>query len=173
MKGGAAARFSRRLFAAGTVATLLAPSAFAHRGKTALATVTWNGSSSAIEVVHRIHAEDAEIALAMMSGAAPVPLGDGDTLERLALYVESRFRLSASEGPIDLDTLGAEIEGDSVLVFQIAPRPAPPAELLVDDAIFAELFEAQVNLVNIRFSSRTRTLIFSGNDRSKRARDLF
>jgi hypothetical protein len=73
---------------------------------------------------------------------------------------------------IALQPLGAEMEGEAILVYQECRLATPPKVLSIVNGILRDVFEGQTNLVNVRLAQRTRTLIFSGNDGAKRAEGL-
>lgn len=163
---------SRRLLLAAGLAPLLAPAAWAHRSKSALTTVEWNSANSAIEVIHRVHPHDAELALAAWQGGAAVDLTDVKQQARLMLYVEEAFRLTLDSRVLELEPVGVEVAPMDALIYREVRLKAPPEELVVDDRIFRDLFDDQTNLVNIRMGKSVRTLIFAGRDGPKRARSL-
>ncbi len=163
---------ARRLLAALAMALMLAPAALAHRAQSVLTTVDWNGARSAIEVIHRLHAQDAELALAALTGEATVDLDALQAQARLMLYAETNFGLLLNGARIPLQPVGVEISGEDVSVYYEAALPAPPSEMGVDDRLLRDIFEQQTNLVNIRMTGRTRTLIFAGRDGLKAAKDL-
>jgi len=163
---------SRRALVAAGLAPLLAAPAWAHRSKSVLTTVEWNASTSALEVIHRLHPHDAELALAASKGGGAVDLTEVKDQARLLLYMADMFKLTAEGKALQLDPVGVEVASLDALVYQEARLPAPPAELLVDDRIFRDVFDTQTNLVNIRVGKGVRTLIFAGRDGPKRARSL-
>ncbi|ACI97723.1 DUF6702 family protein [Rhodospirillum centenum] len=147
----------------------------AHRAKAALTTIAWNPRSGTLEVVHRLHAHDAEIALNRVEKVAAPDLADLKTRAILALYVEKNFALADAAGaPLALTLVGAEVEMDHVYVYQELALPAPPAELAVRDTIMLDVFSDQLNQVNIDFSADgtggVRTLMFRGTDDWKTAK---
>jgi hypothetical protein len=155
------------------VATLaLAPKALAHRAQTVLTTVMWNANSSMLEVTHRLHAHDAELALAATIGVAAVDITQVKSQAQLMLYIEKRFSLKDGAKKIALQPLGAEFEGEAILLYQECKLAAPPKQLSIEDGILRDVFEGQTNLVNVRLAHKTRTLIFSGNDGVKHAEGL-
>lgn len=89
--------------------------ALAHRGSAVWTDIVWQDKH--FQITHRLHAADALLASRAMGGR-----GELDTLEELArvtLYVETHFLLSGTtvnQGV--LTTLGAELEGDFVFVYQ-------------------------------------------------------
>lgn len=168
---------ARRAFLACAVAAALAPPAFAHRAQSVLTTVIWNEDAGALEVIHRVHAHDAELALAQMAGdgatAESMTMTEAANRARLIAYVEGEFTLADDQGGIRLVAAGAELAGEAVLVRREARRRRAPRELIVRDRILRDVFEGQTNLVNVRLAKRTRTLLFSGRDDAKRADGLF
>lgn len=150
----------------------LAPEALAHRAQTVLTTVMWNASSSMLEVTHRLHAHDAELALAATSGVETVDITQVKNQAQLMLYIEKEFGLRDGGKQIALQPLGAEFEGESILMYQECKLAAPPKQLSVVNGILRDVFEGQTNLVNVRLAQRTRTMIFSGKDGWKQAEGL-
>ena len=150
----------------------LAPPALAHRSQTVLSTVMWNASSSLLEVTHRMHPHDAELALQQTNGAGSVDITQVKNQAALMIYLEQRFLLTDGGRKMTLEPVGAEFEGDTLLLYQQCALKAPPAKLAIDDRILRDVFEAQANLVNVRLAQRTRTFLFSGNDGVKQADGL-
>lgn len=136
--------------------------ASAHRARECVSRVAWVARRGALEVTHRMHAHDAELALADAMGVARPTIDQMIMRARLALYVEARFALADAESaPIPLELLGAESDGVNVYVYQEAFLDAPPAVLAVRDDILRDVFPDAVNLVNLEVGDTLRTLTFS------------
>jgi hypothetical protein len=163
---------TRRLAIAGACALAAAPPALAHRSQSVLTTVSWNTATSTLEVMHRLHAHDAEVGLAQSAGVEAIDITQVRNQAQLMLYVEKHFSLAGPAGPIALEPLGAELESEAILLYQEAKLTAPPAELSIDNRILRDVFDGQTNLVNVRLAARTRTLIFADRDGVKLAKDL-
>ncbi len=146
-------------------ALLLASStAFAHRTPASLTTIEANPNTNAIEIVHRIHMHDAEYALKQSSAD---PEDSVDTLKgqaRIALLVESAFQIvdSATGKPVPLTLVGAQVERDSLLVFQ-EREGALPKKLKIRNETFREIFPNQVNTVTILLGETDQSLVFDGS----------
>jgi hypothetical protein len=149
-----------------------APPALAHRAQTVLSTVTWNSASSTLDVMHRLHGHDAEVCLAMKSGAPQADITELRTQAQLMIYIEETFALTDGGRAIALSPLGAEMQGEAVLLYQECKLTAPPQNLAIDNRILRDVFENQTNLVNVKLAQRTRTLLFSGGDGFKKAEGL-
>lgn len=149
-----------------------APPALAHRAQSVLSTVMWNAASSILEVTHRFHAHDAELALQQTTGVVQADITAVKNQAQLMLYIEAHFALMDGGQTIALSPLGAEFEGEALLMYQEVRLKAPPGRLSIDNRLLRDVFEAQTNLVNVRLAQKTRTLIFSGKDGVKTAEGL-
>lgn len=169
---GKTVSITRRVAIAAGCALAVAPPALAHRAQTVLSTVTWNAASSTLEVMHRLHAHDAELALAAVLQLPAVDMLVVQNQAQMMLYIEGRFALVDAGRKIGLEAVGAEFEGEAMLLYQAVKLSGPPRELAIDNRILRDVFENQTNLVNVRLAQRTRTLLFSGNDGVKKAEGL-
>lgn len=158
--------------AAATAAMGTAVPVLAHRAKSVLTLVRWNGGAGLLEVDHALHAHDGEMALNRIMKVATPDLSQVKDQARLALYTEARFTLTPPDAEaLALRLVGAELAGDNLHVFQDVPLPAPPARLRVRNAILRDVFRTQVNQVNFDMDggdpARIRTLTFIGADADK------
>lgn len=162
--------FTRRMAVLAGCALAVAPSAFAHRSQTVLTTVMWNAASSMLEVTHRVHNADAEAWLGTLGDGTDITVVRNQA--QMVLYIENHFGLMDAGKKIALAPLGAEFEGEALLIYQECKLATPPKALSIDNRILRDVFEGQTNLVNVRLGDRTRTLIFSGRDGVKKADGL-
>lgn len=103
---------SNRLFALVLALLCHTGNVNAHRGHGAWSEVT--RVDQGFEIVHRMHLADA---IELLRGMAPgVKVESIEGQARLALYVEARFQIIDAGGT--LETIGAEIEDDFLLVYQ-------------------------------------------------------
>lgn len=140
----------------------------AHRMPEGLTTVTPNPNTRRVDIVHRLHVHDAELALAEVLQDAHLDLSSLEMQARFALYVEQKFELQdkASKVSLELQLIGAELEGDYVLVYQQSSDPLP-LWLAVRDDVLRDVFPDQINKVNISGGASVRTLMFGGDDKWK------
>jgi hypothetical protein len=114
---------------------------FAHRGHAVWTDIVWAGES--FEIVHRMHLADAIVVNRYMGGTEPIE--ETRSLARVALYVEARFELlgvvkqGESVAPITLETIGAEIEDDFLLIYQEWVTSLPAQFPLVDNFILLDV----------------------------------
>ena len=171
MRSGAGI-LTRRFAILASGALLLAPPASAHRAQTVLTTVMWNAAASTLDVMHRLHAHDAELCLQQKNGGAQVDMTVLRSQAQLMIYIEGSFALLDGAKPLALSPLGAELEGEAILLYQECRLAEPPRNLAIDHRILRDVFENQTNLVNVRLAQRTRTLLFSGGDGVQKAEGL-
>jgi len=156
------------LFAIGLLSTIAANG---HRMPGSLSTIKRNTETGSIEVIHRLHNHDAELGVVTVSGDRSQTLDQLVGRARLALYVEEKFSLAnvtddAVGAPLDLTLIGAELDGEFVLVFQELAGELPPAVAVRND-ILRDVFPSQVNHVNIATGDTVRSLTFADEDRWK------
>ncbi|MEO0400044.1 MAG: DUF6702 family protein [Pseudomonadota bacterium] len=157
------------------IAAFFAVSAFfssppvrAHVGAYVLTTIVWNADSGTLEVVHRIHTHHAQDAASLQLGGGPATFDDLKSLAALGLYTETRFAIAAlNEEPIPLEFIGAEPQGDYILVYQEAAYADEPAGLRVKNDLLADVFRNQVNQVNVSLKGQALTLTFGKTARNK------
>jgi hypothetical protein len=169
---GQGIRLTRRMAVFAGCALVVAPPALAHRSQTVLTMVMWNADKSILEVTHRFHNADAEAWL-QFAGSQSTDITAVRNQAQLMLYVEGHFALTDGDKKVALQPLGAEMEGEAILLYQECKLPAPPRNLSIDNRILRDVFDGQANLVNVRLAQRTRTLIFAGQAGIQKAGDLF
>lgn len=148
--------------------TLASPAA-AHRDKLTVSTVEWNEAEQALEVSHRVHIDDAQRAM-VKSGLLQEPdLHALSDQAKFALFLSEQFAVAGSKSDIPLETLGAEIDGPYIWVYQQATGQARPEKLYIDCQILRAVFPDQSNHVNVRTTKQVQTLTFAPGDGIKSA----
>lgn len=142
--------------------------AFAHRMPGSLSTIKTNPGSGIIEIIHRLHIHDAELGMVVLTGERQLTLDQLSGRARLALYVEEQFSIApVVDGEIGarlpLELIGAELDGDFVLVYQQYAGDLP-ADIAIRDAILSDVFPEQINHVNVATGDEIRSLTFSAGD---------
>lgn len=137
----------------------------AHRQPVGLTSIVHNETTDTIEITHRFHRHDAELALAAITRRPDILLINLESQARFALYVAEQFGIAAQAGgvEIDLNLIGAELEGDYIIVYQEYAGELPPDFAVRDDCL-RDIYPEQVNHVNIRLAQDKRTLMFANED---------
>jgi hypothetical protein len=168
-----AGTLSRRLVLLGVGAALVAPAAFAHRVEACFTTVEWNAPASTIEVVHRLHQQDAEVAIGAAAGSnVDVDITKVRNQARAALYAEGRFSVTVAGKSLVFDILGAELRDDSIWIYRETRMATAPGEMVITDTILRDVFPTESNVVNVKMGSRVRSLLFGRGDGPKKVEGL-
>jgi hypothetical protein len=146
---------------------VLAPlPAAAHRGHGALSVVELDAKTGGVKVSHRIPAHDAEPALALIAPDAQASLDDPDAIAALKVYMLRTFRVAVNGQAVDLTLKDMTLGADEVR-FEYAGKIAPAdvsAEVTVRAAMFADVYDDEVNQVNVRRLGVTRSLVFASGE---------
>lgn len=136
--------------------------ASAHRSHVSLNRLTPNLRAGTWELVHYLHYHDCnELLLTLLPQRRLEPDSD-EGKARLALYVEAHFALWApGDKPMAVQTLGAEVTGDSLAVYRELPAPAAKGSFAVSSNLLCELFADQVNNISLEFVRPTQTLMLT------------
>jgi len=119
----------------------------------------------AVSVVHVYHLQDAQSALFQANMIDVPDLSSLRARAKLALYTQEHFGIAAGGVAAPLEIIGAEIEGDSVYVYQ--EGHIGDGALSIDARMLRDLLKTQSNSVNIIQDGKTTTLDFSGDDGPK------
>jgi hypothetical protein len=150
------------------VLVLVATAASGHRMPGSLSTIKKNPNTGGIEVIHRLHTHDAELGVITIMNDRSISLEQLVGRAQLALYVEERFLVAAVENgsigtPLPLELVGAELDGEFILVYQEL-NVELPRKIAVRDDILRDVFPDQVNHVNIAIDGEVLSLTFQEDD---------
>lgn len=155
-------------FVIAIAAVLFAAHVGAHRMPGSISTVKRSASGDTIEIIHRLHTHDAELGIAATLGKRNISLDTLADRAQLALYVEERFAIAVIAGQkvggkLALELVGAETDGEFVLVYQEFAGELPSRVAIRDD-ILRDVFPEQINHVNIATGGEVRSVTFSDDD---------
>ena len=151
-------------------AAALPTSAWAHKQKTTLTEIVWNNRDKLLEVTHTYHMHDAETALAYVGILGKPDLTSLKERARLALYTEANFTLiNMKNEKLDLELIGADIDGVRAYVFQQVSIDTPPENLTITCTLLRDIIEGQINNVDFKVSDTVHSVLFRANDGPKKA----
>ena len=140
---------------------LAASPLFAHKFHTSLTTVEWNETAQSLEVVMQLFSDDLKVAASKLAGWE-VSLSRKHE-SAIFDYVEKKFIvLDKSGDPLNLTWVGMEMDVSRVWVYVEVPLANGLDELSLEQSVFLEMFDDQVNTVNIHIGKARHTLIFKG-----------
>lgn len=151
-------------------AFLLFPSAaaLAHTFHTSLTRIDYNAEEKTAEITIQVFAHDLENALENRAGKR-VNLEKSPNAAKLILdYLSQRFVLKNSAGEVKkLNWVGKEQSADSVWLYVETGFPEGLTGATLENSLFFELANDQVNLVTSRFDGKKNDISFKPNDKPK------
>jgi hypothetical protein len=140
----------------------------AHQQKAAITTLLFNDRTGNIEVMHRFVLHDAEHAVKVLFTKDADIYKSEKTQQAFAEYVLEHFSLyNLQDQPIRLETIGFELVGRHMWVYQETPQPQNLDGLMVTYNALQEVWSSQTNTVNIEGKGPIKTLTFTANDSVK------
>lgn len=142
-----------------------APRAFAHKFHTSFTEANYNAEAGTLEVTLRTFPDDLESAVRRRAPPPPAPSPAKDQKkefeERVAAYVAETFRLETAKGePIKISWVGMDAGVDSAWLYFEARLPASAGEVRLRNRFLFDLFDDQINLVNLKTGGERIALRF-------------
>jgi hypothetical protein len=153
------------LFVAGL---LLASPASAHRYHTSLTEADYNREEQSLQVSLRTFADDLENILSRRAGKR-INLDRKKEAEPLLLaYLQDVFQLKGAAGEsLKLSWVGMEAKVDSVWIYFETKIPGGIKGLQLSNRFLQDLFDDQLNVVNIKEGNQKIALTFARGDSFK------
>lgn len=150
----------------GLLVCLWVGSVAAHQLKSAVTTILFNDRTGNIEIMHRFNLHDAEHAVGELFNKKQVDIHtDEKTRALFAAYVLETFQLASSTGePLELTSVGYQVDGRDFWVYQETAIPENMTGLEVSHKALQELWPEQQNLVNIEGKGEIKSLQFNADD---------
>lgn len=123
--------------------------------------VVYKPENKSLEITQRLFSDDLEDALRHHSGKKTDVLNPANAEQLSALigdYLSENFELQLNGQTVQPNYLGYEIEGEAVWVYLEVSNVKRIRQIGVRNTIFFELFDDQVNLINIEKEGAIRSL---------------
>ena len=154
-------------FASVGATRVVAPAATEHPLHTSFAEVAYDPAAQLVTVSLRVFADDVSADVARRIGVRAGPDGvpsDGAVFR----YVATRFTVVSARGEaLAFRWCGARRVGVQLFVCLRAPAAAPLAGARVRSTILTDAFADQVNIVQVTYDGRRKTLLFTRGDGAK------
>jgi hypothetical protein len=138
--------------------------AAAHKFHTSFAEATYNAETGALEVSLRTFPDDLAEVLRRRAAGRAAPAGKDRQKafeEGVAAYVGETFRLKTAGGEAaKLTWVGMDAGADSAWLYFEAALPGGVEGAQLRNTFLADLFDDQINLVNVRAGARKASLRF-------------
>jgi hypothetical protein len=137
------------------------PPAAAHKYHTSFTEADYNADEHTLQITLRTFPDDLEKVLTRRAGK-PVALDDKQATARATFaYLQEVFQLKDAAGrPVKLTWVGMEVGVDNVWLYFETKLPAGLPGTQLRNAWLADLYEDQINLVNIKDRDRKHALTY-------------
>lgn len=134
----------------------------AHDFHTSLAQIQFNKSTYSFEVSLRVFTDDLEAALTLENKNQKVSITDAKLADQLIeKYLNKHLLiLTGQNQKHDMTFVGKEVEVDVTWIYVEIAATGDHKGLRIQNSILMELFEDQVNIVNLNYLRHTSTLLF-------------
>ena len=133
--------------------------ALAHRAHVLLSRLTHNSQAGTWELVHFLHYHDMLELLAVRSPQRRLEPSSVEGRARIALEVEQHVDLLAPDlGVLPLRTVGAEVEGDNLVVYRETAAPRAKGRYAVMSTLLLDLYPDQLHNVSVALNEPAQLL---------------
>lgn len=140
--------------------SFVAPGAFAHKYHTSVTRLEYNAEDHSVEITIQTFTDDIEAILTKRAGK-PVRLDANKDSGRLVLdYLRDAFELRMDGAKLELQWVGLEMKGGTTWLYVLTKLPGSLSKASLRNALLFDLFEDQVNIVNVLDSGKKRSLVF-------------
>ncbi len=143
----------------------------AHDYHASITDVKYNPKTQNLEVALRVFTDDLEDALSKKNKDKVSYSSDSDKIKKyLAEYLNTTLSFELTEGkPLKQRIIGSEEETEAVWIYiEVPVQKAALSQLYVKNAVFTELFNDQMNVVNINYKGKTKSVLLQKNDVEKK-----
>lgn len=134
---------------------------FFHPLHLSVSDIKHNPEAKSLEIIQRLFVDDLEDALRHKNTGKVNILNPADPDRMSALisqYVQQHFQLHLNGKQAPVKFLGYEIEGDAVWAYMEVSNVRKIKSIGIQHTVFFELFDDQVNLVNVEKEGEIRSL---------------
>lgn len=141
----------------------------AHKYYVSVSNMKYNAEAQSLQMTTRFFIDDFEDVLTARADRS-VSLGDASQLDdlkpRIARYLEKKLVVKIDDRTQEINYLGAEYEGDQIILYIEIPVAQQPAAIEMSFTAFIELFEDQKNLVHCNINGKRKTLLMHINKKT-------
>jgi hypothetical protein len=141
------------------------PVAAAHKFHTSFTEAEYNAKEASLQITLRTFPDDLENILTKRNGKSVRLDRKQETEPLLIAYLQETFQLKNAKGePVKLSWVGMDAGVDSAWLYFEAPMPEGFAGAQLRNGFLFDLYDDQINLVNIKQDERKRALTFKNGD---------
>jgi hypothetical protein len=141
------------------------PSVMAHRYHTSVTRMEYNGQDKDVEITIQTFVNDVEDILSKRAGVRVQLDGGKDAEQKVYDYLRSSLEIQNPAVKSELQWVGMEVKGESLWVYATAQMPKGIAHTSVRNTFLFDLFNDQVNIVNVISEGKKTGLVLKGDVR--------
>ncbi len=145
-------------------------SGYAHDYHASITDVTFNPGTQRLEVAVKVFTDDLENALSVRSKSKIAYSNSEKVQQHLQAYVEASLSFEVEKGkPLKQRFLGAEEVTDAVWIYVEVPvNTKGLSQLYVRNAVLTELFNDQMNVVNVTYRGKVNSVLLQKHEVTKK-----
>ncbi|MBB6612268.1 hypothetical protein H7F15_14555 [Pontibacter sp. Tf4] len=154
-----------------TLCLLCSLSAAAHDYHASITDVKFNPRTQSLQVAVKVFTDDLENALSKQSKRNVTYSATSEQVkEQLVTYMATTMRFELSQGkPLKQHFVGSEAEADVVWIyFEVPVQAASLSQLYIRNAVLTELFDDQMNILNLDYKGKMHSSLFRKDETSKK-----
>jgi P pilus assembly chaperone PapD len=142
------------------------PAAAAHKFHTSFTEADYDASQRSLQITLRTFPDDLENILSRRNGGKAVRLDRKREAEPLLVaYLQETFQLKNAKGEtVKLTWVGMDAGVDSAWLYFEAHLPEGPAGVRLRNQFMFDLYDDQINLVNVKQDGKKHALTFKNGD---------
>ncbi len=143
--------------------------AHAHDFHTSITDIKYNPRTQSLEVAVKVFTDDLENVLSRKNKVKVTYSNSEKVNTYLSAYLQNTLSFETTKGkPLKYKLVGSEEESDAVWIYVEVPVSTPNLQqLYVKNAVLTDLFEDQMNIVNINYKGKIESMLLQKDDAVK------
>jgi hypothetical protein len=145
--------------------------AMAHDYHSSITDIKYNPRTQSLQVAIKVFTDDLESALSKRSKSKITYSANSESIkQQLAGYMAASMSFEVTKGkPLKQRFVGSEEEADVVWVYLEVPvQHASLSELYIKNAVLTEVFDDQMNIVNLNYKGKVQSMLLQRDETSKK-----
>ncbi|NDK54655.1 DUF6702 family protein [Pontibacter fetidus] len=145
--------------------------AMAHDYHSSITDIKFNPRTQSLQVAIKVYTDDLENALTKRSKSKVTYSANSESIkQQLAGYMAASMSFEVTKGkPLKQRFIGSEEEADVVWVYLEVPvQNANLSELYIKNAVLTEVFDDQMNIVNLDYKGKVQSMLLQRDETGKK-----
>ncbi|WP_162428613.1 DUF6702 family protein [Pontibacter pudoricolor] len=143
----------------------------AHDYHASITDIKFNPRTQSLQIAVKVFTDDLETALSKRSKTKVSYDPASETIkQQLASYMAANMKFELAKGkPLKQHFVGSEEDADVVWVyFEVPVQQATLSQLYIQNAVLTELFDDQMNIVNLDYKGNMHSMLFQKSETGKK-----